>query len=314
MGTPDFAAKTLEALAGSAHEIVLVVTQPDRVKGRGGKVQKSDVKLCAEKHGFEVFQPEKIKAPEAVAVLQRYKPELIVVAAFGQILSREILELPEYGCINVHASLLPHLRGASPIQTAIMQGDRVTGVTIQQMNEGIDTGDILGAVEIPIGDKDTGGSLFDKLADAGADLAVRTVDAIERGEVNPVKQDEDKATYARLLDKALGRIDWSRSAAEIERLVRALDPWPSAYTYLDGKMLKIWGAVVDSSWEKPGVRPEKTAGELPGTVVQVEGDHISVACGEGILKITELQAEGRKRMSTHDFLLGWKISAGALLG
>lgn len=303
MGTPDFAAATLEALAETDHEIALVVTQPDRVKGRGGRVQKSDVKLCAEKHGFEVFQPEKVKSAEALAHLAEYEPELIVVAAFGQILSKEILDLPKYGCINVHASLLPHLRGASPIQTAIMLGDKVTGVTIQQMNEGIDTGDILAYEETAIEDSDTGGSLFLRLAEIGAGLAVKTVDAIERGEVKPVKQNESNATYAKLMDKALGHIDWNKSASETERLIRALNPWPSAYTYIDGKMLKIWKA-----------ETEEETFDTPGKVVSAGKDHITVACGEGSLKITELQAEGKKRMSTHDFLLGYKLQPGITLG
>ena len=303
MGTPDFAAATLEALAETDHEIVLVVTQPDRVKGRGGRVQKSDVKLCAEKHGFEVFQPEKVKSAEAVAHLLGYEPELIVVAAFGQILSKEILDLPKYGCINVHASLLPHLRGASPIQTAIMLGDKVTGVTIQQMNEGIDTGDILAVEETAIEDSDTGGSLFDRLAEIGAKLAVRTVDAIEKGEVNPVKQDDSKATYARLMDKSLGHIDWNKDASETERLIRALNPWPSAYTYIDGKMLKIWKA-----------EAVENASNTPGRVISVGKDHIEVSCGNGALKITELQTEGKKRMSAHDFLLGYKLQTGIILG
>ena len=206
MGTPDFAVNTLEAIEKAGHEILLVVTQPDKPKGRSGRLQMSDVKQYAVDHGLEVFQPERVKTPEAVARLKECGPELIVVAAFGQILSKEILELPEYGCINVHASLLPRLRGASPIQTAILEGDERTGVTIQQMGEGLDTGDILAQSSIPIEEDDTGGSLFDKLAASGAELAAETIDKIASGEVQPLPQDESLATYAKKIDKSMGKI------------------------------------------------------------------------------------------------------------
>lgn len=302
MGTPDFAVGTLAALDDAGHDIDLVVTQPDKPKGRSGRLQMSAVKEYAAAHGLEVFQPEKIKTPEATAKIKEYEPELIVVAAFGQILSKEILDMPEYGCINVHASLLPRWRGASPIQSSILEGDSETGVTIQQMGEGLDTGSILSQRSIPIEPSDTGGSLFDKLARLGASLATETVDDILKGRISPVPQDEEKATYAKKIDKAMGRIDWTQSAVSIERQIRALDPWPSAYTYLDGKMLKVWKPVVGDA-----------VGAPCGTVCDVGKETITVACREGSLIIKEVQIEGKKRMSVRDFLLGYRLSKGAVL-
>ena len=311
MGTPDFAVNTLDAINKAGHEIALVVTQPDKPKGRSGALHMSDVKQYAIQHKLEVFQPEKVKTPEAVARLKEYKPELIVVAAFGQILSKEILEMPEHGCINVHASLLPRLRGASPIQSTILEGDKETGVTIQQMGEGLDTGDIILQESIPIEDSDTGGSLFDKLAELGAALAVRTIDDIASGRAERTPQDEEKATYAKKIEKNMGLIDWDKSAEETERMVRALDPWPSAFTHIDGKMLKIWrAAVVD---QRNGVSASNVD-YMPGTVVDVTKDSVTVSCGKGALSLNEVQLEGKKRMAVHDFLLGYKISAGTVLG
>ncbi len=302
MGTPDFAVGTLAAIKEAGHDIALVVTQPDKPKGRSGRLQMSDVKEYAVAHGLEVYQPEKIKTPEAVARLKEYAPELIVVAAFGQILSKEILDMPEYGCINVHASLLPRWRGASPIQSAILEGDSKTGVTIQQMGEGLDTGDILSQSSIVIEPTDTGGSLFDKLAHIGATLATRTIDDIANGRIQAVPQEEEKASYAKKIDKSMGHIDWSRSADIIERQIRALDPWPSAYTYLDGRMLKVW---------KPGTGED--TGAPCGTVCEVGKDAFTVACGGGSLIIKEVQLEGKKRMAVRDFLLGCRISEGTVL-
>lgn len=303
MGTPDFAVNTLEAIEKAGHDIALVVTQPDKPRGRSGRLQMSEVKQYAAEHGLEVFQPEKVKTPEAVSRLKECEPELIVVAAFGQILSRDILELPKYGCINVHASLLPKLRGASPIQTAILEGYDKTGVTIQQMGEGLDTGDIINQRSIPIDGSDTGGSLFDKLASLGAELAVETIDMIGAGRVKPVPQDDSLATYAKKIDKAMGHIDWERSAADIDCMVRALNPWPSAYTYLGGRMLKVWRAAA----------AEDIKG-TPGTVAGVTKDSVRVICGEGSLILEELQLEGKKRMTAHDFLLGCRMSTGEKLG
>ncbi len=301
MGTPDFAVNSLEAINDAGHEITLVVTQPDKPKGRSGALQMSDVKQCALKLGIPVFQPENIKDPAAFDKLKEYECELIVVAAFGQIIPEEILKFPKYGCINVHASLLPRLRGASPIQTAILEGDAETGVTIQQMGVGLDTGDILSQSRIPIDKDDTGGSLFDKLADLGAELVVKTIEDIGEGRIRPCPQDEDKASYAKKIDKSMGRIDWNMDACEIERLIRALDPWPSAFSSLEGRMVKIWKAQT-----VPGTDA------APGRVTDVRKDGISVACGSGSLIIKEIQLEGKKRMPVHDFLLGYDLKPGAL--
>ncbi len=301
MGTPDFAVNSLEAINDAGHEITLVVTQPDKPKGRSGALQMSDVKQCALKLGIPVFQPEKIKDPAAFDKLKEYECELIVVAAFGQIIPEEILNFPKYGCINVHASLLPRLRGASPIQTAILEGDAETGVTIQQMGVGLDTGDILSQSRIPIDKDDTGGSLFDKLADLGAELVVKTIEDIGEGRIRPCPQDEDKASYAKKIDKSMGRINWNMDACEIERLIRALDPWPSAFSSLEGRMVKIWKAQT-----VPGTDA------APGRVTDVRKDGISVACGSGLLIIKEIQLEGKKRMPVHDFLLGYDLKPGAL--
>lgn len=304
MGTPDFAVGTLRALHGAGHEIVLVVSQPDRIKGRGKSVSMPPVKECALELGLKVFQPEKIKTEDAVAELRKYEPDLMVVAAFGQILSKEILDMPKYGCINVHASLLPKYRGAAPIQWSIIDGEEKTGVTIMQMDEGLDTGDMLISREVAIADDETGGSLFDKLAKTGAELCVEAVRLIEEGKAERTKQDDSKSCYAKMLKKELGNIDFSKPAAEIERLVRALNPWPSAYTSLDGKLLKIWKSKVSL----------KSFDMENGSVAKVGADSFIVQCGEDSLEVTELQLEGKKRMSVHDFLLGQKLEVGTKLG
>ncbi len=304
MGTPDFAVGTLDALVEAEHEVSLVVTQPDRVKGRGKTVSMPPVKECALRHDIPVFQPEKVKENEAVMRLRAENPDIIVVAAFGQILSKEILELPKYGCINVHASLLPKYRGAAPIQWSIIDGEEKTGVTIMQMNEGLDTGDILTQREVPILSTETGGSLFDKLAETGASLCVETISEIEKGNVKPVKQDDSCSSYAKMLKKELGQIDFSESAENIERLVRALNPWPSAYTKLDGEMLKLWETeVVQEDSESDA-----------GVITDVSKDYFTVSCGKGQLKVLSLQKNGKKRMTTHDFLLGHPLKKGTALG
>ncbi len=304
MGTPDFSVGIIKALHESAHEVVLAVTQPDRPKGRSGKLIPSPVKEYAVKEGIEVFQCEKIKEKDSVERLKETEADLFVVAAFGQILSKEILEMPRFGCINVHASLLPKYRGASPIQQAILDGEKKTGVTIMQMNEGLDTGDILISREVEIEKKETGGSLFDKLEETGGSLIIDAVDAIEQGKLSPVKQDDEKASYAGIIKKERGRIDFAGKAEEIERLIRAFDPWPSAYTSFSGKTLKLWKAdVVDNA-----------VSAAPGTVIRVTKDTFTVACGSGALVIKELQLEGKKRMSTKDFLLGNDLAEGDSLG
>ena len=302
MGTPDFARTALEALIKAGHKIVLVVTQPDKPKGRSGKLQISDVKDCAIKNGIEVFQPEKIKEESSVSFLKSIDADIYVVAAFGQIISKEILDIPRYGCINIHASLLPKYRGAAPIQQAILDGEKVTGVTIQQMNTGVDTGDILLQREYAISDDETGGSLFDRLSILGADLVIEALDLIEKGKIIPRPQDESKATHCGKIKKDMGLIDWSWSAEKIERYIRGLNPWPSAYTYMDGRQLKIWKAYVSD---------EK--GEC-ATVLKVDKKSITIGCGEGSVRVLEVQLEGTKRMEMSAFLLGNRILEGDRIG
>lgn len=303
MGTPDFSVGTLEALVQAGHEVVLAVTQPDKPKGRGGKMQYTPVKEKALEYDIPVFQPVKVREKSCVEKLDSYKADVMVVVAFGQILPREILELTPYGCINVHASLLPKYRGAAPIQWSIIDGETVTGVTTMQMDEGLDTGDMLLKTEVPLEPDETGGSLHDKLSAAGAKLCVETLKALEEKTVTPEKQGETPTKYARMLDKELGKIDWTKDAASIERLVRGLNPWPSAYTSWEGKIMKIWSAeVVDRESKAPC-----------GTVAEVTKTDFSVQTGKGLLKVTELQIPGKKRMAADAFLRGYKMETGTLL-
>ena len=300
MGTPDFSVAPLEAIIRAGHEVTAVVTQPDKQKGRGKEVQMTPVKECALSHGIPVLQPVKIKEPEAVAELKKYPADIFVVAAFGQLLTEEILNMPKFGCINIHASLLPAYRGAAPIQRVIINGEEKTGVTIQQMAKGLDTGDMLLKKEISIDPKETGGSLHDKLSAAGAELIVEALSKIEKGEVVPEKQDDALSCYAKKLDKAMGLIDFDQNAVSIERLIRGLNPWPSAFTLYKGKTLKIWEADV--------VPLEKK--EEPGTVVFVAKDFFDIATKEGALRVKSLQLEGKKKVAVKDFLLGYEIVCG----
>ena len=305
MGTPDYAATALEAILQAGYEVTGVVCQPDKPKGRSGALSACPVKECALKYNLPVFQPERIKRPEAVAELKKFPADVFVVAAFGQILSEEILTMPKYGCINIHASLLPKYRGAAPIQWCIVDGEKETGVTIMQMDAGIDTGDILFTKKVAITEEETGGSLFDKLSQAGAELIVEALPKIEAGEVSPVKQDEARSNYARMLKKEDGQINWNRPAEEIGRLVRGMDPWPSAFTYYRGKQFKIWKAqAVDGG----------TEGLLPGTIAQIEKQGIWIACGSGMLQVTEAQMEGKKRMSAADLMNGRTLEMNERLG
>lgn len=304
MGTPDFAVGALEALVKSEHEVVGVVTQPDKPKGRGKELQFPPVKECAVKYGIPVFQPVKVKNAEAVETLRSFGADIFVVAAFGQILSKEILEMPKYGCVNIHASLLPKYRGAAPIQWAVIDGEKESGVTIMQMDMGIDTGDMLLKRAVPLAEKETGESLYEKLSALGAEMIVEVLPQIEAGTVKREKQDDSLSTHAGRLDKALGRIDWNKSAAEIERLVRGLNSWPSAYTSWNGKTLKVWEADVC----------EEAAGGEPGTVARVTKGEIAVNTGEGLLLLKSVQLEGKKRTMVKDFLLGYKIEAGQTFG
>ncbi len=305
MGTPDFSVGTLEALVEAGHEVVLAVTQPDKPKGRGKEMQFTPVKECALKYNIPVFQPRRVRETECIEELRKYHADIMVVVAFGQILPKEILEMTPYGCVNVHASLLPKYRGAAPIQWSIIDGEEVTGVTTMQMNEGLDTGDMLLKVEIPIDEKETGGSLHDKLAKAGAKLCVETLKALQNKTVTPVPQGEMTTAYAKMLDKQLGNIDWNQSAVSIERLIRGLTPWPSAYTDWNGKVMKIWEANVSSD--------SKTADAEPGTIVRIEKDAFFVQTGEGLLEVRELQIPGKKRMDAGAFMRGYQIHAGEIL-
>ncbi len=297
MGTPDFSVNALENIVKAGHDVVGVITQPDKPKGRGGKMQYTPVKEKALELGLDVYQPQRVKETEFIEKLKEMNPDAIVVIAFGQILPKEILDMPKYGCINVHASLLPKYRGAAPIQWAVIDGEKETGVTTMYMNEGLDTGDIIDKVVVPIDKKETGGSLFDKLAIEGGKLILKTLIELENGTAVRTPQDDSKSNYAGMINKQLGKIDFNKSANEIERLIRGLNPWPSAYTKMDGKTLKIWDADVDDSEND----------SAPGTITEVGKDFIRVATGKGSLKILELQLEGKKRMKTRDFLNGAKI-------
>ena len=301
MGTPDFAVNPLHALAEAGYEVAGVITQPDKPKGRGKTMLPTPVKEEAMKHGFPVYQPVKVRDPEFLQVLEKLDPDIIVVAAFGQIIPKSILELPKYGCINIHASLLPKYRGAAPIQQAVIDGEKESGVTIMRMGTGLDTGDMISRIVVPIAKDETGGTLFDKLAEAGAKLLVETLPHIFDGTAVYEKQPEESPTpYAGMITKQMGLMDFRKSAEELERLVRGLNPWPSAYTFLNGKTLKVW---------KCKVSTEKTDA-VPGTIFLADKEGIHTACGEGVLILTEVQLEGKKRMETEAFLRGYHIENG----
>lgn len=305
MGTPDFAVPTLAALLESRHEVVGVVTQPDRPKGRSGKLQPSPVKEKALEADVPVLQPEKVKDPAFLPELEKLVPDVIVVVAFGQILPESVLNLPKYGCMNVHASLLPKLRGAAPIQWSVIDGDKESGVTIMQMDKGLDTGDILLVEKYTLDPKETGGSLFDKLSGLGGPLLLQALEQAEQGTLSPVLQEHEKHTYAKMLSKALGEIDFTKDAIVIERLIRGLNPWPSAYTHLDGKMLKLWDADVKAQEQTPAAKP--------GQIVEVGKDYFTVQTGRDLLVIRSLQLEGKKRMDTEAFLRGYSLTEESIL-
>ena len=305
MGTPDFAVGTLEALIQAGHELIGVVTQPDKPKGRGKSLMATPVKEVALKHQIPVYQPQKVRETEFTENLRRLAPDVIVVAAFGQIITKEILEIPRYGCINVHASLLPAYRGAAPIQWAVINGEKESGVTIMQMDEGLDTGDMIDKVVVPLAEDETGGSLFDKLSQAGAGLCVKVLKDLEEGKAVREKQPVESTTaYASMISKKMGEVNWNESAKSIEQLIRGLNPWPSAYTKLQGKTLKLWQAQVEEQEEEG----------RPGEILRVEKDAFYVKTGKGLLKIKEVQLEGKKRMDTGAFLRGFHLNTGELLG
>lgn len=303
MGTPDFAVPPLRAMAQAGYEIAAVVTQPDKPRGRGKSLQPTPVKEEALRLGIAVWQPQKVREPAFIEALRGLHPDIIVVAAFGQIIPKDILDMPPFGCVNTHASLLPKYRGAAPIQQAVIDGEKESGVTIMRMGTGLDTGDMIAKVVVPLSEEETGGSLFDKLAEAGADLLVKTLPDIFEGRAVYEKQPEESPTpYAGMITKEMGRMDFSKSASELERLVRGLNPWPSAFTFLNGKTLKVW---------KSAAVQEKT-NAAPGTVVGSGKEGIRVACGEGVLLLTEVQLEGKKRMGAEAFLRGCPVETGVV--
>ena len=305
MGTPDFAVPSLQKLIDCGHEVCGVFTQPDKPKGRKYTLTPPPVKELALQRGLPVYQPNTLRTGEAYEILKELAPELIVVVAYGKLLPKEILELPPMGCVNVHGSLLPKYRGAAPIQWAVIDGEKESGVTIMQMDEGLDTGDMLLKGTVALEEKETSGSLFEKISALGASLCVEALEKLEKGELKPEKQGESTTEYAKMLTKEMGELDFRRSAAELERLIRGLNPWPSAYTRLGDKTLKIWAADVCG---------KKDEGAACGEITEVAKDAFYVACGEGTLKITELQLQGKKRMDAAAFLRGYHLEPGQRLG
>ena len=303
LGTPDFAVASLSALIKSRHEVLAVVTQPDKAVGRKAILTPSPVKVCAEQNGIKVLQYNKIRL-EGVSDLKALSPDVMVTCAFGQILSQEIIDVAPHGVVNVHGSLLPKYRGAAPVQYAVLNGDRETGITIMQTEAGIDCGDILAVEKTFVGENETAGELFDRLSIIGARLIVETLDRIEKGDITPVKQDESKATYVKMIKKSDAKIDFSLPAAKIKNLVYGMNPWPIAWTTLNGKILKIYKCEILHGDFKGDV----------GEVIFADTDRgLTVKCGFGAIKITELQIEGGKRLPAYEFLLGRKIEKGDVL-
>ena len=300
MGTPDFAVPCLERLIEAGHEIAAVFSQPDKPRGRKMILTPPEVKACALKHGLTVYQPKSLRNDEAMKLIKEIAPDCIVVAAYGKILPKAMLELPKYGCINVHGSLLPKYRGSAPIQWSVINGEKETGVTIMQMAEGVDTGDMLYQKAIPIGIDDTAESMFEKLSDLGGEMIVEALDLLEEGKLTPIKQDETLATHAPMLNKEIAVIDWNKSALEVHNLVRGLYSWPIAQTTLHGKKLKIYRTAVG-----------KGSGEA-GTVISTSP--LTIACGEGAVVIEELQLEGKKRMDAKAFLIGHPLQIKEKIG
>jgi methionyl-tRNA formyltransferase len=302
MGTPEFSVPALKALVEAGHDVVGVVTQPDKSKGRGKEIQMPPVKEQALEYGIPVYQPVKARDPEFVKVLADLAPDTMVVAAFGQILPKSILDIPKYGCICIHASLLPKYRGAAPIQYAVIHGEKESGITTMLMAEGIDTGDMLDQEAVSLDVKETGGSLHDKLSQIGASLILKTLKKLEDQTAVRTPQDDSQSCYVGMIKKSMGDIDWSMDAVEIERLIRGLNPWPSAYTDWNGKIIKIWDAlVVDKEYEG-----------TCGQVVEAGKDCLVVKTGKGGLSIKELQMQGKKRMDIGAFLRGYQIAEGTV--
>ncbi|MCM1082315.1 MAG: methionyl-tRNA formyltransferase [Clostridium sp.] len=305
MGTPEFAVRALNALIEEGHEIAAVITQPDKAKGRSKALVPTPVKEMALNHDIVVYQPEKVKDAQMVERIKEIMPDVIVVAAYGQILPESILNIPRYGCINIHASLLPKYRGAAPIEWAIIDGEEITGVTTMYMEKGLDTGDIIEKAEVKIEDTDTGASLRDKLAEKGAELILSTLRALEEGSAKRVKQDDEKSCYAKMLTKELGSLDFSEPAHKLERLIRGLNPWPCAYTKIDGKTVKLYGA---------SVKEMDVQMYTPGEIIEITRKSFTVACGKDALVIKKLQPEGKKPMDTAAYLNGNTLAVGDKLG
>ncbi|OPJ56906.1 methionyl-tRNA formyltransferase [Alkalithermobacter paradoxus] len=305
MGTPDFAVPSFKMLIDEGYDIISVITQPDKPKGRGNKISQPPVKEEALKHGIEVYQPKKVKDKEFVEILKNLNPDIIIVIAFGQILSKEILSIPKYGCINVHSSLLPKYRGAAPINWAIINGEEVTGVTTMYMDEGLDTGDMILKIETKIGNEENAGQLHDRLAILGADVLKETLNLIKQGNAPRQKQDDSQSSYAPIMDKNLGNIDWNKSAKDIYNLVRGTNPWPSSFTSYKGNMMKIW--------KSTALDNEKTS-KQPGTIIKVSDEGIYVACGRGILVVEEIQMPGKKRVKVQEYIKGNTIEKDIILG
>ena len=308
MGTPEFAVPVLESLINSRHEVVAAVTQPDRPKGRGKNMQFSPVKECALAHNIPVMQPVNVSVPEVIDELRAYEPELIVVVAFGQFVTKKIREMPKYGCINVHASLLPKYRGAGPIQWAVINGEKESGVTTMYMCREIDKGDMLLKDTVTLDPKETGDSLHDKLSMMGGPLLLRTIDQLEDGSAVRIPQCEEESTYAPKLEKTMGNIDWTMDADRIERLVRGLNSWPGTFTKIHGKTVKIW----DCDVVRQETLTENQAAATPGTVIVSEKDQLIVKAGNGALSLRMLQPEGKKNMTVDAYLRGYPIAQGEL--
>ena len=309
MGTPDFSVPALKALVDGGHEVTAVITQPDKPKGRGKEVQMTPVKLAAMEYGIPVYQPVKIRDPEFIGRLKEIPADVYVVIAFGQILPKAVLDIPPCGCINIHASLLPKYRGAAPIQWCVIDGEKETGITTMMMDTGLDTGDMLEKAVIPIEEKETGGSLHDKLSLAGGELILSTLKKLEEGTLVRTPQTEEGTCYAKMLTKTMGDIDWSTSAVSIERLIRGLNPWPSAYTHWNGKTIKLWAASAVSGTEEESLMAGRED-LADGTVLSSGKKGLFVKTGQGVLSIRELQLEGKKRMDVDAFLRGYAIPEG----
>ncbi|MCD1257902.1 methionyl-tRNA formyltransferase [Paenibacillus athensensis] len=314
MGTPEFAVPSLQALLVEGYDVAAVVTQPDRPKGRKRVLTPPPVKLEAERHGIPVLQPEKLRHPDAVEALRQLAPDLIVTAAYGQILPKSVLELPKLGCINIHASLLPKYRGGAPIHYAVMRGEAVTGVTIMYMAEGLDTGDMLSRVEVPIGDDDTTGSMFVKLSEAGAGLLKRTLPDLLAGRLEAVPQNEAEAVYSPNIKREDELIDWSAPALTIFNQVRGLNPFPGAYTLWNGEVFKIWACAKPQGTSSGVAASRQEDAKRPGTVLQGGASGIEVMTGDGTLWLTSVQPAGKKAMDAAELARGKTLAPGTVLG